>query len=293
MAAGSIGFLSHCVPGIVSPAPRRSAHSIGEKQVLGLRFSASAGIRSKNPRRIARNIVCSSVRKLSEVESSSIVPEELSKIPAAQGVYAIYDKQGELQFVGMSRRISTSVQGHARDLPELCGAVKVAVVESANREELKQAWQAWVEEHIKATGSVPSGNSPGNTTWTAKKKAKNDLKMKPSRDKELTITLEELIGIVVKTHNVVAFIKGSRTAPQCGFSHRVLTILEQQGVDYETVNVLDEEHNSGVREAIKSYSQWPTIPQVFVKGEFVGGADVMSELAESGEISKLFAPLKK
>ena len=95
---------------------------------------------------------------------------------------------------------------------------------------------------------------------------------------------------MVRGNSVVAFIKGTRTAPQCGFSHKVLTILsEVAGPDFEVVNVLDDVYNPGLREAIKEYSQWPTIPQVYVAGEFVGGADIVEQMHGSGELRELLA----
>ena len=69
---------------------------------------------------------------------------------------------------------------------------------------------------------------------------------------------------MVKTNRAVAFVKGTRTAPQCGFSYKVLTILQELGADFEVVNVLDEVYNPGLRDAIKAYTQWPTIPQARV-----------------------------
>lgn len=155
---------------------------------------------------------------------------------------------------------------------------------------LTDAWREWIQEYVETTGEAPPGNKSGVTTWTGRKSrpAKPELKLTPGPHKELNIPLTELIDKVVKEVPVVAFIKGTRTAPQCGFSHRVLTILNENGVDFEVVNVLDEHYNPGLREAIKQYSQWPTIPQLYVKGEFVGGADIVSELAESGEIKAVF-----
>jgi Grx4 family monothiol glutaredoxin len=94
----------------------------------------------------------------------------------------------------------------------------------------------------------------------------------------------------VKTKRVVAFIKGTRTAPECGFSHQVLHLLNQSKVEYETVNVLDVIHNPGLREAIKVYSEWPTIPQVYVDGEFIGGADIVIEMGEKGELVDALQP---
>lgn len=84
----------------------------------------------------------------------------------------------------------------------------------------------------------------------------------------------------------MAFIKGSRSAPLCGFSQRVVGIIENQGVDYESVDVLDEEYNSGLRETLKKYSNWPTFPQIFVNG--LGGCDILGSMQEKGELSSLF-----
>jgi glutaredoxin-related protein len=142
--------------------------------------------------------------------------------------------------------------------------VQFVVVDTPERAALTDAWKAWMEEHINNGGNVPPGNVQGNTTWTARKArlAKPEIKLTPGAYVKLNVPIEFLIDKVVKELKVVAFIKGTRTAPQCGFSHRVLTILNEQAVDYEVLNVLDEDHNPGLREAIKKYGQWPTIPQV-------------------------------
>lgn len=92
--------------------------------------------------------------------------------------------------------------------------------------------------------------------------------------------------LVLLLLQVVAFIKGTRSQPQCGFSHKMLTILNESRTDYEVVNVLDEFHNPGLREAIKQYSQWPTIPQLYVSGEFVGGSDIVEEMQGNGELQQ-------
>ena len=138
------------------------------------------------------------------------------------------------------------------------------MIDAPERAALTDAWKAWMEEHINNGGNVPPGNVSGNTTWTARKarSAKPEIRLTPGAHVKLTVPLETLVDKIVKEFNVVAFIKGTRTSPLCGFSHRVLTILNEQGVDYEVLNVLDEDHNPGLRETIKQYSQWPTIPQV-------------------------------
>lgn len=215
--------------------------------------------------------------------------EILAKVPSDSGVYAVFDKSDELQFIGISRNIAASVSNHLKSVPELCGSVKVGVVSDPDRVALTQAWKSWMEEHIKATGKVPPGNASGNITWTRQPaKKKPDLRLTPGRHVQLTVPLEELIDKLVKENKVVAFIKGSRSAPLCGFSQRVVGILESEGVDYESVDVLDDEYNSGLRETLKKYSSWPTFPQIFVNGELVGGCDILSSMHENGELSGLF-----
>ena len=93
------------------------------------------------------------------------------------------------------------------------------------------------------------------------------------------------IDELVKANPVVLFMKGTPLFPQCGFSSRAISILDHLGVDYETVDVLQDQ---GVRQGIKEYSDWPTIPQLYVGGEFVGGSDIMMEMYEAGELHSLF-----
>ena len=92
------------------------------------------------------------------------------------------------------------------------------------------------------------------------------------------------IDEIVKGHDVVLFMKGSALFPQCGFSSRAVAILDHLGVKYETVDVLQDQD---IRSGIKAYSDWPTIPQLYVRGEFVGGSDIMMEMFESGELQQL------
>ena len=92
------------------------------------------------------------------------------------------------------------------------------------------------------------------------------------------------IDSTVKGNDVVLFMKGTPLFPQCGFSSRAVAILEHLGVEYASVDVLQDQ---GVRQGIKDYSDWPTIPQLYVKGEFVGGSDIMMEMYESGELGQL------
>lgn len=100
---------------------------------------------------------------------------------------------------------------------------------------------------------------------------------------------QQRIDDLVKQNDIVLFMKGNASFPMCGFSGRAIQILKASGVEptaLTTVNVLDDE---AVRQGIKEYSQWPTIPQLYVKGEFVGGSDIMMEMYESGELQQLVA----
>lgn len=99
------------------------------------------------------------------------------------------------------------------------------------------------------------------------------------------MTAEQQITETVTGNDVVLFMKGTKTMPQCGFSSRVAGVLNFMGVDYTDVNVLADED---IRQGIKDYSDWPTIPQLYVKGEFVGGCDIITEMTLSGELDTLF-----
>lgn len=92
------------------------------------------------------------------------------------------------------------------------------------------------------------------------------------------------IDAAVKNNDVVLFMKGTPLFPQCGFSSRAVAILERLGAEFESVDVLQDQ---GIRQGIKAYSDWPTIPQLYVHGEFVGGSDIMMEMYESGELADL------
>jgi monothiol glutaredoxin len=99
-----------------------------------------------------------------------------------------------------------------------------------------------------------------------------------------TATLESIRN-TVESHDVVLFMKGTPLFPQCGFSSLVSRVLQHMGVEYHSVNVLED---MDVREGVKLYSDWPTIPQLYVKGEFVGGCDIVKEMYETGELKALF-----
>jgi len=97
------------------------------------------------------------------------------------------------------------------------------------------------------------------------------------------MSIEQFIDNEVKSNDVVLFMKGTPQFPMCGFSGQVVQILDHLGVTYKGLNVLDSEE---LRNAIKTYSNWPTIPQLYVKGEFVGGCDIVREMFQAGELQQ-------
>lgn len=102
----------------------------------------------------------------------------------------------------------------------------------------------------------------------------------------MTDPVTSRIDALVRSADVVLFMKGTPLFPQCGFSSRAVAILDHLGVDYESVDVLQDQE---VRQGIKGYSDWPTIPQLYVKGEFLGGSDIMTEMFEAGELQQVMA----
>ncbi|BAT51630.1 hypothetical protein NOS3756_05560 [Nostoc sp. NIES-3756] len=100
----------------------------------------------------------------------------------------------------------------------------------------------------------------------------------------MTQEVTERINNLIKENKIMVFMKGTKLMPQCGFSNNVVQILNTLGVPFETVNVLDDYE---IRQGIKEYSNWPTIPQVYINGEFIGGSDILIELYQKGELQEL------
>jgi monothiol glutaredoxin len=118
--------------------------------------------------------------------------------------------------------------------------------------------------------------------WLGRQLQTLNLDLEQGRD----MSIEQFIENEVKTNDVVLFMKGTPQFPQCGFSGQVVQILDHVGVGYKGLNVLE---SADLRDGIKTYSNWPTIPQLYVKGEFVGGCDIIREMFQAGELQSLLA----
>ncbi|MCK9515945.1 MAG: Grx4 family monothiol glutaredoxin [Ottowia sp.] len=101
--------------------------------------------------------------------------------------------------------------------------------------------------------------------------------------------IQQRISDFLKAHDVVLFMKGDANFPMCGFSSQAVELLKAGGLDPNTLTTVNVLADEGIRQAIKDYSNWPTIPQLYVKGEFVGGADIISEMYDSGELQQLLS----
>jgi len=100
---------------------------------------------------------------------------------------------------------------------------------------------------------------------------------------------QDQINNLIKENDVCLFMKGTPDAPQCGFSMAVSNVLKHLNINFKGINILEDE---GLRQGVKEFSDWPTIPQLYVKGEFLGGCDIVKEMFESGELKKLFEEKK-
>jgi monothiol glutaredoxin len=109
----------------------------------------------------------------------------------------------------------------------------------------------------------------------------------PQKDLPAMSDAQTRIDQLVKSHDIVLFMKGNASFPMCGFSGRAIQILKACGVETKTLTTINVLEDDGIRQGIKEYSNWPTIPQLYVKGEFVGGSDIMMEMYQSGELQQV------
>lgn len=272
---------------------------------------AAYTLRPRPPRRAVGLMAAAGASPPSSTSSADGAPPALDTLPlipipahprdwpptwAAAATYAVYDDAGDLQYVSVARSLRVALLNHRRvwglDHPAVT-AVRAALVATPDRAVLEGTAKAWLATVVEASPSrsPPPGNDPADeaSRWRARPpdvtRTKPNLTLPPGTTPE---TATAAVAAVVSAHPVVLFVKGTRADPACGFSARTLDILRSHiGAAFETLNVLDEEANPGLREAVKAYASWPTVPQLYVRGEFVGGADIVGEMHDSGELRPL------
>jgi len=196
---------------------------------------------------------------------------------------------------GLSKQMSRSVSDHADNIgPQEAGmliaSLKCLEMPDASKEVLKATWEQWIKEHMSNGGEIPAGNLPESAPgadgrWRIRRnQGRPPLNLAGVRG--ITSQAEALDAVknAVTRHPIVLFMKGTPVMPQCGFSARSVGIMSSLGIPFETVNVMDVEANPGVRDAVKEFGNWPTIPQLFVKGQLMGGADIIAEMHTSGQL---------
>mmetsp|Transcript_14362 Transcript_14362/g.29408 ORF Transcript_14362/g.29408 Transcript_14362/m.29408 type:complete len:304 (-) Transcript_14362:480-1391(-) len=276
---------------------------LGSNKSVGARVCKShgqgrlcAGLQPLRRFRPGPVIVCTAANAIALHEIHPVEIRETKELPQewdAPGCYAVSDDTGAVQYVEMSGRVSASLMWHLSSLPpQQCFAARVKTWSQADPEQIEATARAWIEAVISETGAPPPGNNPRLAEARAWRE-RPTTGPPPGYDRPNLVLGKEGCDILdriretVEQFPVVLFMKGSRQVPLCGFSARTVEILNGLKIDYQAVDVLDETKNQGLRQAIKDFSQWPTIPQLFVHGEFVGGADIVQEMSQTGELQSL------
>lgn len=210
------------------------------------------------------------------------------------GVYGVYSSDGTLQFVASTADVGVSMSGHKRviKVPELVHAVRMITVDNIEDAPLDKFAEAWVMSYHEAELPIPPGNTDEMPQWRDEPISPDvyfsGVIDAPTEEEKAKLEIENILA----NHKYVLFMKGTSNEPLCGFSKSVLEImsthLDKEAGQFVCVDCLNAERNVGLREGIKSYSSWPTIPQLYVNGDFVGGADIVSEMNQNGELASMF-----
>lgn len=159
---------------------------------------------------------------------------------------------------------------------------------AASRQAARGAWM--MTARVQQRGMLTRASGFRGVVPTVGALASKQASVLASQRRYISDELRSKFDKIIKDNKIVVFMKGNKDAPQCGFSNAVVQVLTIQGLeDFKTVNVLADEE---VRNGIKEYSEWPTIPQVYVDGEFVGGCDILIKMHQSGDLKKLLVDAK-
>lgn len=202
------------------------------------------------------------------------------------GVYGIYAEGGTLVYIGATWDVKRAIDVHrvVIDDPRRVFAAKVISEDGVDADWLDTVANDWLDAHTDQGLDAPEGNTDGAPEWQKFEMPQGRGGVEVNKE-----DVEREISRVIEEHTVVLFMKGRRDAPMCGFSAAVVDLLKHRiGSAFECVDCLDESRNPGLREGIKAYSDWPTIPQLYISGEFVGGADIIANMDYQGELAAEF-----
>ncbi|CDF40316.1 unnamed protein product [Chondrus crispus] len=225
------------------------------------------------------------------------IPGDAALVPQhwhRPGVYGVYSINAELQYVAAVRDVGAAIATHITIIndPKLVFAVRMILVDTVEQAPLGDIAETWVLTHFEHGPGVPPGNGDAAPIWREEELVRTaDIYFPPNTEPEM---VRSAIKRVLRENKVLLFMKGTREEPRCGFSKRTVEMLDSVlGNEFVCMDVLDEIRNRGLREEIKKFSEWPTIPQLYVNGDFVGGADIVQSMKDSGELDTLLQPLVK
>jgi len=240
-------------------------------------------------RKIARCSAATNVEQL----PLELIPQS-GGLPAhwgRPGVYGVYDRSGSLQYVASVKNISEAIDAHRvvlRDSERVHAVRMIAVEESEMKSvPLDELAENWVVAHCSVT-EPPVGNTDSSPEW-------RQVPRVGAENPNLYfstggfINAETEIMRILRMNKIVLFMKGTYDKPMCGFSQLALRSLNETAGknNFKVVDCLDAHKNPGLRDAIKTFSKWPTIPQLYINGDFVGGSDIVDNLAQSGELKQM------
>lgn len=208
------------------------------------------------------------------------------------GVYGVYAASGELQYVAAVEDVGQAIYSHVRIIGDAqrVHAVRMMTVPNVDDAPLCAMAENWVMALVNNGFETPPGNCDDAPEWREELKSPDVSFSGTVVAGDAESRVDEEIKTILRDHRVVLFMKGTRAAPRCGFSRAVVDVMEQQaGDDFVCVDCLDKAKNPGLREGIKKYSNWPTIPQLFINGDFVGGADIVQGMVTNGELAAVLA----
>lgn len=250
---------------------------------LGARFGGRGRRALSSRRATTRSSAATNVEQIpiEEIPASGALPSHWGR----PGVYGVYDKGGELQYVAAVTNVQTAIDVHRTVLQdtERVHAVRMITVEDVNSAPLGELAENWVMSHTAAT-SPPPGNSEVAPEWRIEPEIETgpDLVFR-----ENASDAEMEIQRILRRNRLVLFMKGTSEYPMCGFSRLAVGIVRSiAGDKLKCVDCLDAAQNPGLRDGIKKFSQWPTIPQLYINGDFIGGSDIVQSLAETGELAE-------